>query len=193
MRSRLPVILFVIFLIAMALFLYQHRHGVVARVRALMNIKPPPNARTVLEAGQHLPLVQLTTLGGQRLSVMPQPGHVLYLNVFTTWCLECKRETPALEELRKETRTMPVDIVGVDQEEEIAAVSQFVQDYGLTYPVFIDDGGLTHTLMGVRYIPTSFIVDSHGTVQARITGAITLAQMEQAVNMVIRGKKIAVQ
>lgn len=193
MRSRLPLILLIIFLIAVALFLYHHRYGVVARVRAFMNIKPPANIRTVLEAGQRLPAVQLVSLGGQRLSVTPQPGHVLYLNVFTTWCPECQKETPALEELRKETRAMPVDIVGVDQEEEIGTVSQFVQNYGLTYPVLIDDSGVTHSLMGVRYIPTSFIVDSRGTVRARITGAITLAQMEQAVNMVLQGKKITVQ
>ena len=193
MRSRRPPILLIIFLIAVALFLYHHRHGVVARMRALMNIKPPANVRTVLEAGQHLPVVELMSLGGQRLSVAPQPGHVLYLNVFTTWCPECKKETPALEELRVATKAMPVDIVGVDQEEEVGIVSQFVQNYGLTYPVLIDDGGLTHTLMGVRYIPTSFIVDSRGTVRARITGALTLAQMEQAVNMVLHGQKIAVQ
>jgi len=193
MRSRRPPILLIIFLIAVALFLYHHRHGVVARMRSLMNIKPPANVRTVLEAGQRLPVVELTSLGGQRLSVTPQPGHVLYLNVFTTWCPECKKETPALEALRVATKAMPVDIVGVDQEEEVGIVSQFVQNYGLTYPVLIDDGGLTHTLMGVRYIPTSFIVDSRGTVRARITGALTLAQMEQAVNMVLHGQKIAVQ
>src|ERR1700737_4244167 len=193
MRSRLPLCLVCIFFVGGALFLYQHRYGVVARVRAFMNIKPPANIRTVLEAGQRLPAVQLVSLGGQRLSVTPQPGHVLYLNVFTTWCPECQKETPALEELRKATKAMPVDIVGVDQEEEIATVRQFVQNYGLTYPVLIDEGGVTHSLMGVRYIPTSFIVDSRGTIRARITGAITLAQMEQAVNMVLQGKKITVQ
>ena len=193
MRSRLPLILFIIFLIAAGLFLYHHRHGVVARVRALMNIKPPANTRTVLEAGQRLPIVPLTNLGGQHLAVAPQPGHVLYLNIFTTWCPDCQQETPALEELRKATRTMPVDVVGVDQEEEIATVSQFVQNYGLTYPVFIDDGGITHTLMGVHYIPTSFIVDSRGIVRARITGAITFAQMKQALKAVMRSEKMAVQ
>jgi len=193
MRSRRPPILLIIFLIAFALIAYHHRYGLVARVRALMNIKPPANVRTVLEAGQRLPLVQLTSLGGQRLSVTPQPGHVLYLNVFTTWCPECQKETPALEELRNATKAMPIDIVGIDQDEEIATVSQFVQNYGLTYPVLIDDGDVTHSLMGVSYIPTSFIVDSRGTVRARIIGAITLAQMERAVNMVLHGTKIAVQ
>ena len=193
MRSRRPPILLIIFLIAVAFFLYQHRQGALARMRVLMNVKWLAGAHTVLEAGQRLPVVQMTTLGGQRLFVTPQPGHVLYLNVFTTWCPDCQRETPALEELRKATATMPVDIVGVDQEEDISTVSQFVQNYGLTYPVFLDERGITHSLMGVSYIPTSFIVDSHGIVQARIAGAITLAQMEEALNTVMHGKKIAVQ
>jgi thiol-disulfide isomerase/thioredoxin len=193
MQSRRVLPLLAIFLIVVAGFLYQHRHGVMSRVRALMNVKPPANARTVLEAGQRLPAVQLTNLGGQQLVLAPQPGHVLYLNVFTTWCPECKKETPALEELRKKTARLPVDIIGVDQEEDLAPISDFVQRYGLTYPIFLDSDGITHTAMGVRYIPTSFIVDSHGIVRARITGAITLAQMEQAVDTVLRGGRIVVQ
>ncbi len=172
-------------LIILAAFLYHHRYGVVARLRALANIKP--SGRAVLDTGQAMPPFSLTNLGGQHVSVEAQPGHVLYLNVFATWCPDCAKETPALEQLRKVTAGMPVDIVGVDQQEEISTVSSFAQRYGLTYPIFLDGDNLSAGLLGVRYIPTSFLVDSHGIIRARISGALTLAQMEELVGVTLRG------
>lgn len=189
MQSRRPPILLILFLLIIALELYHHRYGVMARLHLLNNVKPV--GKSILEAGQHLPVMEMTTIGGQRLSIAPKPGHIMYLNVFATWCPECKKEMPALQQLAHETAAMSVDVVGVDQQEDIAPVDAFVAQYGLTYPIFMDDQDLTHLLMGVRYIPTSFIVDSHGVVRARITGALTLAQMEQAVGTVLRGGSIA--
>jgi cytochrome c biogenesis protein CcmG, thiol:disulfide interchange protein DsbE len=189
MQSRRPPILLILFVLLAMVVLYQHRHGVVARVRALTNVKPV--GRSVLEAGQPLPAVQMTNLAGEHLALAARPGHILYLNVFATWCPDCQEETPALEQLSRATASMPVDVVGVDQEEEVEPVSAFAQRYGLTYPIFLDQDGVTHDLMGVRFIPTSLIVDSHGIVRARITGALTLAQMESAVGTVLRGGTIA--
>ncbi len=195
MHVRRPPALTILFLLMLVLFvafeLYHHRHGVMARLRNLTNIRPPTTSVTVLEPRQRMPSIQLTTLGGQRIAVAPKPGHFMYLNVFTTWCPDCKKETPALEQLAKESAPMGVDVVGIDQQEEISTMSAFAQAYSLTYPIFMDDEGLTRKLMGVRFIPTSFIVDSHGIVRARITGALTLAQMEQAVGTVLRGGTIA--
>jgi cytochrome c biogenesis protein CcmG, thiol:disulfide interchange protein DsbE len=190
MRSpRAQLFLLIVALLAVA-FLYQHRHGVIARFRQLTNIKP--TGRAVLEAGQPLPAFQLTTLGGQRLAVTPKPGHIMLLNVFASSCPNCQEETPALETLSKKTASMPVDIVGIDQEEDIATVGEFVQRYSLTYPIFLDNEGVTHGLLGARFIPTSFLIDSHGIIRARITGALTLAQMEQLVDETLHARPMAV-
>jgi cytochrome c biogenesis protein CcmG, thiol:disulfide interchange protein DsbE len=189
MRTRRPPLLLLVAVLLVAVFLFQHRHGVIARFRQLTNVKP--TGRALLEAGQPLPAFQLTTLGGQRLAVTPRPGHIMLLNVFATWCPNCQEETPALETLSKKTASMPVDVVGIDQEEDVSTVGDFVQHYGLTYPIFIDNESVTHGRMGVRFIPTSFLIDSHGVIRARITGALTLAQMEQLVNETLHARPVA--
>lgn len=191
MRSRRAPLLLLVVVLLLAAFLFQHRHGVIARFRQLTNIKP--TGRAVLEAGQPLPAFQLTTLGGQRLAVTPRPGHIMLLNVFATWCPNCQEETPALETLSKRTASMPVDIVGIDQEEDIATVSDFVRHYNLTYPIFLDNEGVTHGLLGARFIPTSFLIDSHGVIRARMTGALTLAQMEQLVQETLQARPVAAE
>ena len=189
MTSRRPPFALIVLALAAALFLYHHRQGVIARVRAVLNVRP--TGKALLVAGQPLPVVTLTNLAGETQKIEPRPGRVLYVNVFATWCPDCQEETPALEQLAKTTARMPVDIVGISQQEDIDPVSEFAQRYGLTYPIFLDERGLSHALMDVRYIPTSFIVDSHGIVRARMTGALTLDQMQNAVTAVLAGRTLA--
>lgn len=189
MTSRRPPFALIVLALAAALFLYHHRQGVIARVRAVLNVRP--TGKALLVAGQPLPVVTLTNLAGETQKIEPRPGRVLYVNVFATWCPDCQEETPALERLAKTTARMPVDIVGISQQEDIDPVSEFAQRYGLTYPIFLDERGLSHALMDVRYIPTSFIVDSHGIVRARMTGALTFDQMQNAVTAVLAGRTLA--
>jgi thiol-disulfide isomerase/thioredoxin len=189
MTSRRPPLALILLALVAALFLYHHRYGVIARVRAALNVRP--TGKALLVAGQPLPVVTLTNLAGETQKIEPRPGRALYVNVFATWCPDCQEETPALEQLAKSTAQMPVDIVGISQQEDIDPVSEFAQRYGLTYPIFLDEQGVSHALMDVRYIPTSFIVDSHGIVRARMTGALTLDQMKSAVTAVLQGRTVA--
>lgn len=189
MTSRRPPLALIVLALAAALFLYHHRYGVMARVRAALNVRP--TGKALLVAGQPLPAVTLTNLAGETQKIEPRPGRILYVNVFATWCPDCQLETPALEQLAKSTARMPVDIVGISQQEDIDPVSEFAQRYGLTYPIFLDERGVSHALMDVRYIPTSFIVDSHGIVRARLTGALTLGQMQDAIAAVLHGRTLA--
>jgi thiol-disulfide isomerase/thioredoxin len=189
MTSRRPPFALLLLALVAALFLYHHRAGVIARVRAVLNIKP--TGKALLVAGEALPAMTLTNLAGETQKIAPRPGRILYVNVFATWCPDCQEETPALEQLAKATSQIPVDIVGISQQEDIDPVSEFAQRYGLTYPIFLDERGVSHALLDVRYIPTSFIVDSHGIVRARMTGALTLAQMQDAVAAVLQGRTLA--
>ena len=189
MTRRRPPVPLLLLLLLFVVVLYQHRHGVMARVRAALNIRPTTKA--MLQAGQPLPIITLESLSGAATQIAPRPGRILYLNVFATWCPDCIEETPALEQLTTSVAAMPVDVVGVSQGEDLPTVSDFAQKYGLTYPLYLDPQALTHSLMDVRFIPTSFIVDSHGVIRARITGAITLAQMKSAVATVLHGGTVA--
>ena len=192
MSLRRPPLLALLLALVAVLFLYHHRHGVVARIRAALNIRP--TAKALLQPGQPLPSLTLTNLAGQTKPLAAAPGRLLYLNVFATWCPDCQKETPALEQLaRSAAATRRLDVVGVSQMEDLDVVSEFAQNYGLTYPIFLDPLGSSKTLMDVRFIPTSFIVDDRGIVRARITGAVTLAQMQGAVDTVRRGGMVATQ
>ena len=188
---RFPILLAVL-LVIVAYELYLHRAGVAARLHNLTNIRP--TGRSILEPGQAWPGLQMAELGGMRMKIAPKPGRLLYVNVFATWCPDCRLETPALEQLAHEAQTtgLPLDVVGIDTQEDAEQVAGFVQQYGLSYPIFMDgDDKLSQRLLGVHFIPSSFIVDSRGVVRARIAGALTLAQMKAGVHEVWVGGSFA--
>jgi thiol-disulfide isomerase/thioredoxin len=170
----------VIFLAAIFILAYVHREGVKALLRTLVFGQQTP-VRAHLAIGQTLPTLDLLNLLGSRDTITAEPGHVLVLNVFATWCPDCIAEAPALGQLRDAYAAKPVDIIGIDQNEFPQTVLRFARDYNWSFPIYIDDSHQTQRLLGVHYIPATFVVDDRGRVWANVAGPLTLEQMEQLV------------
>lgn len=49
-------------------------------------------------------------------------------------------------------------------------VSDFVERYGLTFPVVVDPTGGTEQRLGTEYLPTTFLIDREGNIRAREVG-----------------------
>lgn len=49
-------------------------------------------------------------------------------------------------------------------------VSEFVEQYGLTFPIVVDPTGGTERLYGVSGLPTTFLIDREGRIRARHVG-----------------------
>jgi thiol-disulfide isomerase/thioredoxin len=170
-----------IFLAAFLLLAYHHRHGVKVLLYTLVfGQQTPP--RVHLAIGQPMPQLNLLNLLGGRDTIVAEPGHVLVLNVFATWCPDCISEAPALAKLRDVYAGKPVDIIGIDQNEFPQAILQFAREYDWNFPIYIDDSHQTQRLLGVHYIPATFVVDDRGRVSGNVAGPLTLQQMEQLVN-----------
>lgn len=180
MRSaRLPLALCLLVVVAVSLVLLRHHgFGTAFRRNVLGEHIVAPGTLLV---GQQLRPITLSKPEGGQVVLAPRPGRVLYLNVFTTWCPGCVQETTALQALRVATGSLPVDVVGVDQQETGSTVEAFSAQYGLTFPIFIDDLHETDVGFGVHFLPTTFVIDSHGLVRAHVPGALTLPQMQRLV------------
>jgi thiol-disulfide isomerase/thioredoxin len=170
----------VIFLVAISVLAYVHREGVKALLRTLVFGQQTP-VRAHLQIGQALPTLNLLNLLGSRDTITAEPGHVLVINVFATWCPDCIAEAPALSQLRDVYATKPVDIIGIDQDEFSETVLRFAHDNNWSFPIYIDDSHQTQRLLGVHFIPATFVVDDHGRVWGNVAGPLTLPQMEQLV------------
>lgn len=138
---------------------------------------------TVFAAGSRpaLPSLSGRTLSGGTLTLASLRGHVVVLNVWGSWCVPCKAESPALVQVARATAAQGVVFVGIDENDTDSAALAFLAKIGSQYANLADpDGQLLAQLRTLPpAVPGSLVVDRTGRVAARVIGPTTAAQMTQ--------------
>ena len=94
------------------------------------------------------------------------------VNVWGSWCVECRAEHATLLHIKAEGR---VPIVGIDWKDEDANAMAWLTQLGNPYDTVVTDHeGRVAIDWGVYGAPESFLVDPRGTVVEKQTGAFTM-------------------
>ena len=99
-------------------------------------------------------------------------GKVVFLNFWATWCIPCRDEMPSMEALHNRFKDDGLEIVAVNSREGREGVLDFLADYGLTFPVVLDEDGRVSAAYGIQAIPTTFLIDRDGRIILRLIGSI---------------------
>lgn len=124
---------------------------------------------------------------GRTDSLAAHRGHVVLMNLWATWCPPCQEEMPALQQFAH-AYAGRVDVLGVDQGEAASVAGAYARSHGVTFPILVDENqqyGRTYAALG---LPTTVIVGRDGHVVRGIDGALTLAQMRDAVAPALKAK-----
>lgn len=114
-----------------------------------------------------LPLLR----GNGTLSSADLRGEPTVLNYFASWCPPCREEAPLLEETYREYRDQGVRFVGVNMEDTEEAAREFVDEFGITYPVIKDyDKTLARELGVTIGLPQTFFVTPEGLISSQVSG-----------------------
>lgn len=98
-------------------------------------------------------------------------GHWTLVNVWGTWCAECRAEHETLLAIRKEGR---VPIYGIDWKDDDEQARVWLNQLGNPYErIGADREGRVAIDWGVYGAPESFLVDPSGTVVYKHVGAMT--------------------
>jgi len=77
-------------------------------------------------------------------------------------CPLCQRAAPILEKLWKEKQTQGVQVLGVFTDGTPAAdLEKFKKDYGISFPLFVDNGGKVATALSATVTPEAFVLDRY--------------------------------
>jgi cytochrome c biogenesis protein CcmG, thiol:disulfide interchange protein DsbE len=106
-------------------------------------------------------------------AVADYAGKPLVVNVFGSWCPPCNLEAPDLATFARQNPGAKV--VGIASEDTEKDAVAFMQKYGLTYPMVLDDGSLVQEF-GVTAYPTTIFFDAKGNEVDRLVGAASLDQ-----------------
>ena len=126
------------------------------------------------------PELTLMDTQGVSRSLLDYRGQVVLVNLWATWCLPCKEEMPALQSLYNKYREQGFVVIAINDGDPTADVLQFVKDYRLTLPVWLDPTDIAaEQAFKTLNLPSSFVIDRNGTIRLQWVGGITLKVLEK--------------
>lgn len=132
--------------------------------------------------GTAAPDFELATLSGDTIQLSDFQGQPVVLSIGATWCPDCRREAPLLQNLHE---TYPeVVVISVDSREDSETVQAFADEFGLTFPIALDYDGDVLESYGVIAIPTLFFVDQQGLVQAQLVEQVSEEKLEESLTKI---------
>jgi|CXWL01.1.fsa_nt_gi thiol-disulfide isomerase/thioredoxin len=131
------------------------------------------------------PKLDLTDLSGDNVSLDDYLGKVVLVNLWATWCPPCREEMPSLQAFYEKYKENDFVLIAIDQEEPLEVVTPFVEEFGLTFPVWLDLDYLAEREFKTSNLPSSYVIDRTGTVRLMWIGGISKANLEKYVSEII--------
>ena len=99
-------------------------------------------------------------------------GQVTLVNIWATWCIPCRTEMPALQQLFKDLgpKGLRIIAVSIDDGASQKDVQSFVKDLGLTFEVLHDKSGDIQRVYQTTGVPESFLLDKNGVIVKKVIG-----------------------
>ena len=124
-----------------------------------------------LDIGQIAPDFELSTLGGKTVKLSDFRGKHVMVNFWATWCPPCRAEMPDMQKFydNKDVVILAVNLTGAESGTKV--VQEFVDEFGLTFPILLDKEMVVAGQYQIQPIPTTFMIDSKGRIQNKSFGA----------------------
>jgi len=169
LRRRRGSLLWLIGIVALAVAL-----GVLATIPLL---RGEPDGRIGSLVGQPAPELRAEDLGGRDWSLADADGRLVWVNFWAISCEPCRTEMPAMQRLAEEYADELL-ILGVDWGEGRDAVTDFVNRYGISYPILLDPTLETYyRWAGSDGLPRHYFIGAEGTVLREIVGPLDPSRM----------------
>lgn len=126
-----------------------------------------------VEVGRRAPdYTAVNIAGGDSVSLRDRySGKVTLVNIWATWCIPCRVEMPAMEQLYQELGPKGFRIAAVSVDEgSIEDVRAFARDLDLTFDILHDRSGMIQRAYQTTGVPESFLLDEQGIIVRKVIG-----------------------
>ncbi|MGD9735725.1 MAG: TlpA family protein disulfide reductase [Solirubrobacterales bacterium] len=111
--------------------------------------------------------------GGGEESLADYRGRWVMVNFWASWCVPCREEAKALNQLQEERGGRKFTVLGVDTEDLSPDAKAFVKRYGMRYPQLRDGQGDLGDDFGTTGVPESYLFDPQGILREAQAGPVT--------------------
>ncbi|MDE2952170.1 MAG: cytochrome c biogenesis protein/redoxin [Chloroflexota bacterium] len=132
-----------------------------------------------LAEGNRAPDFTIRTVDGQELSLSDLRGKLVLLNFWGTWCGPCRREMPEFQKAYEEFREEGLLILAIAYNDTEAAIRDFRDEFGLTFPLALDDSGEINDSYAVQTRPSTYIIGRDGLIWTKHFGIMTEPQLRE--------------
>ncbi len=119
-----------------------------------------------------LPAFTVQRLDGESVPSAALLGQPLVLNLWASWCIPCREETPGIERVFGAYGDR-VRFAGINVRDDRDDALAYAADLGITYPILFDVADSAYDALRTSGVPTSLFVAADGTVVRRVVGPMT--------------------
>ncbi|MFI7303025.1 TlpA family protein disulfide reductase [Micromonospora aurantiaca] len=129
------------------------------------------------KAGGQLPDLTLNCFtGGAPVNLRDVKGPAV-INVWASWCPPCRKELPAFQRL-SERADGRFQVIGVNSRDSRGGAQSIGEDYGVDFPMLLDQGDAFQRALERNAFPLTVLVDADGRIRhTDATGALDDARL----------------
>jgi len=173
-KNKTKVLIILIILILIVIVIIQNPFKKAETIIGVLQ----DNENTGLDVGNLAPDFILKSLEGNEVQLSSLRGNkAVVVNFWATWCPPCRDEMPAFEEIFVNNKDK-LDILGVNLQESERAISNFLLDIPVTYPLLLDPDIEVKELYNVFTQPVTYFISKEGIIVDKKFGPLTPKEIE---------------
>lgn len=129
----------------------------------------------------------LSTPGGEEISLATFRGKPVLVNFWATWCPPCRAEMPAIQRAYTEYAPQGLIVLGVNStaQDNPLDIAPFITEYGLTFPILLDETGEVARKYELASLPSTFFVGRDGVISEVVAGAMSQFLLDTKIQEVL--------
>jgi cytochrome c biogenesis protein CcmG/thiol:disulfide interchange protein DsbE len=100
----------------------------------------------------------------------PVEGRVVWVDFWASWCVPCRRSFPWLNSMQRKYGPAGLQIIAVNLDKDRALADGFLAEVPAEFALRFDPSAALAKEFGVQTMPSSFLIDTNGTVLAKHFG-----------------------
>ena len=124
----------------------------------------------------------LKDASGATVKLSDYRGKVVLLNFWATWCAPCKMEIPWFIQFEQQYKNKGFAVLGVSMDDDgWSAVKPYIAEKKVNYRIVLGTDSVASSYGGIDALPTTFVIDRQGRVQATHVGLINRDEYQKEI------------
>jgi thiol-disulfide isomerase/thioredoxin len=119
-----------------------------------------------LSVGKKLPNFSSRDLQGNKVQLSDHAGKVVLLDVWATWCIDCRKLIPHQRQLVDRLKNQPFALISISVDDKVEIVNEFQKQEKMPWHHwYAGPQSEVEDKLGVRFYPTLYLLDGAGVIR----------------------------